>query len=196
MIVVIVVMLIAALLGFLLYMDVLSLRKATIIKIPGFVYVYKEFKGGFADFGTFWFATHQDLSHHNVRLDLYPFCSIFFDDPSTVEDKEAIRFSYGIKISEINSESVVSKLTALGYKSIVLPSIEAAHYSYKYRSRMSFMLSFVFWGKIRKLVEGMKLEKFVSAGIEVYDFEKAKVVELYLPIGPDAARYNFTSLPK
>ena len=181
----------AVLIGALYYMEVFSTRKPAVKILSGFTFVYTEYKSGMSGFTSNAHKSVKEFFAHNIRFDRHTFCGIFFDDPCKGR-KNSLRYAYGIMVDPQDVEFIMSKMGPLGYKSIILPSTEAAHISYAYRNVFSFYVSSIFWRKINKFVDELNLGNFMTAGIEVYDTLKNKKIDLYLPIGKEAAQFHFT----
>jgi hypothetical protein len=184
----------AVVIGILYYMEVFSTRKATTKVLPGFTFIYHEYRSGVSGFTSNAHKSVKEFFAHNIRFDRHTFCGIFFDDPSKTKRKNSLRYAYGIMAEPQDVEFIIGKMGPLNYKSIELPTTEAAHISYAYRNVFSFYVSSIFWRKINAYVRELDSQKFLSAGIEVYDTTKGKKIDLYLPIGNPAAQYNFSSL--
>jgi len=185
--------LLAAVIGGLFYMEVFSTRSPSVKVLPGFTFIYTEYKSSMSGFTSSAHKSVKAFFAQNIRFDRYTFCGIFFDEPSKGR-KNSLRYAYGIMVQPQDVELVMSKMAPLGYKAISLPTTEAAYISYAYRNVFSFYVSGIFWSKINNYVRGLKLGNFVSAGIEVCDTTNNKKIDLYLPIGKEAPQFSFTSL--
>ena len=175
----------------LLYFEVFTLRKAYIRDFPCTDLIYLEFKTSLKVIGNSFEELQKKLSSLNVQMKDQEVLGIYFDEPSK---NSVIRYALGISAASCSKEKI-AELLSKGFSMKTLPRAKSSYTFMIFRNTLSFFLISSYWKKICNHVSGLKLNNLVSAGVEVYSWERSpKLIEMYLPIDKEAPQFQFSSL--